>query len=148
MALIKIQLTRYLPDKKYLCLEMETKAKILLILYLFSFTCLREIVKVPILVQHYFHHLGEHPDMSLKEFFTMHYLQGIIVDEDFEQDMQLPFKSVDLSNFNMVGIYNHNLKEYQLHFISDKIQQKITPRYSFLYQNPNSANIFHPPRLA
>lgn len=127
---------------------METKAKILLILYLFSFTSLREIVKIPVLVDHYFHHLGEHPDMSLKEFFTMHYLHGIIVDEDFEQDMQLPFKSVDLSNFNIVGVYNHNIKQYPLTFISGKIQKAITPRYSFLYQNPNLANIFHPPKEA
>lgn len=63
-------------------------------MFLLASTPMGELLKLPLLVHHLLTHLEEDPQMSLAEFFDMHYDQGIVVDEDYHQDMQLPFKSV------------------------------------------------------
>ena len=68
-------------------------AKVLLAIVLCAGTPLGELVKLPLLVSHMISHLEEDPQMSLVGFFHMHYNQGIVLDEDFQQDMQLPFKT-------------------------------------------------------
>lgn len=54
-------------------------------------TPLHEIFKVPILVTHFFEHKEQNKDMSLMDFFKLHYAENII-DADHDKDMKLPFK--------------------------------------------------------
>lgn len=126
---------------------METKAKILLLLYLFSYTPLKELVKIPVLVGHYIHHIHEHPEMSVQQFISLHYLQGIVMDEDYEQDMQLPFKVLDLNSFNIIGLFVQVHRFHPDYVTPGHHVQKIPADYSFLYQNPSLANVFHPPKV-
>ncbi len=74
-------------------------ARFLLILFLLQNTELGELLKVPLLVGHYHQHLHLHPGTTVIGFLKMHYLDKTVVDEDYAQDMQLPFKTLD----------NHNL---------------------------------------
>lgn len=61
----------------------------------FSQTELHQILKLPILVQHYFEHRAESKDISLSQFIVLHYFSGDPVDDDYARDMQLPFKTND-----------------------------------------------------
>ncbi|MFN4006425.1 MAG: hypothetical protein ACK4HE_02830 [Chitinophagaceae bacterium] len=61
-------------------------------LYLFGGTELRELCKLPLLVQHFKEHRHENPSMSLMAFLKLHYLEVQQKDADFQQDMGLPFK--------------------------------------------------------
>lgn len=54
-----------------------------------------EIFKLGNLVQHFLHHKSHNADMSVLDFVDIHYLQKTKVDEDFAEDMSLPFKSSD-----------------------------------------------------
>lgn len=74
-------------------------ARFLLLLFLLQSTVLGELLKLPLLIQHYDQHVQLHPGTTISGFLKMHYLDKTIVDEDYAQDMQLPFKTLD----------NHNL---------------------------------------
>ena len=61
----------------------------LIFFYLVSFTEFREVLRFPILVQHFVEHKSQVADMSFLEFLTMHYSTDQAHDD---QDMRLPFK--------------------------------------------------------
>ncbi len=70
-------------------------AILFLTVLVFSQTELHQILKLPILVQHYFEHKAESKDISLSQFIVLHYFSGDPVDDDYARDMQLPFKTND-----------------------------------------------------
>ncbi|MEX8547161.1 MAG: hypothetical protein V5804_06125 [Mucilaginibacter sp.] len=74
-------------------------ARFLLILFLLQNTVLGEFLKFPLLLQHYSQHVRLHPGTTVIGFLKMHYFDKTVVDDDYAQDMQLPFKTLD----------NHNL---------------------------------------
>jgi hypothetical protein len=70
-------------------------AILFLSLMLFTQTELHQILKLPILVQHYFEHKAENKNITLAGFIVLHYFSGNPVDDDYARDMQLPFKTSD-----------------------------------------------------
>ena len=70
----------------------------LLFTYLTSFSEVRQLVKMPRLIEHYISHKIANHDMSIYAFFKMHYIDEQIVDSDYKQDMKLPFKTHDFSS--------------------------------------------------
>lgn len=59
-----------------------------------STTELSELLKFPVLVEHYLEHKEEAPEMSVKDFLVLHYnnhLEDHPHDDDYEQDQKLPF---------------------------------------------------------
>jgi hypothetical protein len=69
----------------------------LLITYLTSSCEVRQIAKIPSLVEHYIAHKADNQNISVFGFLKMHYLDQQIVDDDFDEDMKLPFKTHDFS---------------------------------------------------
>lgn len=63
---------------------------LLLSLYLVSTTELNQILKLPILVEHYCEHKKLNPDMSFGGFLKMHY-DHPAKDADYKTDRKLPF---------------------------------------------------------
>ncbi|WP_316818178.1 hypothetical protein [Pedobacter nyackensis] len=61
---------------------------------LFS-TELQELIKLPLLFQHYFEHKAINEDISFSRYLIDHYNSVPHTDNDEERDSQLPFKSVD-----------------------------------------------------
>ena len=70
--------------------------------YLASFCELRQLVKLPNLIEHYISHKIENRDISVFAFLKMHYLDEQKMDKDYDQDMKLPFKTHDLSSISIV----------------------------------------------
>jgi len=70
-------------------------AALLLTGYLVSTTELCQLLKLPVLVEHYFEHKEKSPGMSVVDFLTFHYkgdhLENHPHDDDYEQDQKLPF---------------------------------------------------------
>lgn len=71
-----------------------TLAISLLVLHLGLFTEMREIARLPILVEHYLEHRELVPEMSFLQFLAMHYKTDVAHDST---DMELPFKACDQS---------------------------------------------------
>ncbi len=63
--------------------------------YLTSTTEASQLLKLPVILQHFHEHQQRNPGISFFKFLDMHYLHGSPHDEDYERDMQLPFKRAD-----------------------------------------------------
>jgi len=70
---------------------------LLLCVFAASATPLGELLKLPVLIEHFREHKQETPDMTVMGFIVLHYFSGDIRDADYERDMQLPFKTMELS---------------------------------------------------
>ena len=66
----------------------------LLLLYLLANTELLEIVRLPILFEHFAEHKQQNEDVSFLDFIVLHYFSSDVKDADYERDQQLPFKGV------------------------------------------------------
>jgi hypothetical protein len=70
-------------------------AILLLSVTLFAQTELHQLFNLRILFQHFAEHKLEKKNISIVDFFILHYLSNGVKDKDYEKDMQLPFKAVD-----------------------------------------------------
>lgn len=82
---------------------------ILLSIYLISTTELKELLKFPTLIEHYFEHKAKDSDITLLDFLTLHYtgnhLENHPIDDDYKQDQKLPFCGhTEFLSFNFISI--------------------------------------------
>ena len=66
---------------------------LLIIIHVLGSTNACQLLKVPLLVTHFIKHKKESPYITLASYFKMHYIDPQPFDDDYAQDMQLPFKS-------------------------------------------------------
>ncbi len=64
-----------------------------LLVYLFATTEAKQLLKLPLVFQHFKEHQKENKAISFLHFLKIHYLQGSPRDKDYNRDMQLPFKT-------------------------------------------------------
>lgn len=117
-------------------------------LYLIGTTELSQLLKIGYLIEHYVEHKNVNAQLSLLEFINIHYVEPTKVDDDYLEDMQLPFKTHNDSHaFASVYSYFENKQEYSIStpFIEYSANHKE-------YINPNTISqyldeIFQPPRV-
>jgi len=68
---------------------------ILSAVFAFSATELHQLIRLPQLVAHYHEHKQEDPSLSLIGFLQLHYTANHPMDNDDNDDNQLPFKSTE-----------------------------------------------------
>lgn len=54
---------------------------------------MNQLLKIPLLIEHYSDHQEENKDLTLFQFLNMHYSNPHPKDHNSKKDMQLPFKS-------------------------------------------------------
>jgi hypothetical protein len=64
----------------------------LLFLYLSVNTDLLEIMRFPVLFEHFYEHKQVNREFSFVGFIVLHYFRSDVKDADYERDQQLPFK--------------------------------------------------------
>ncbi len=69
-------------------------ATTIIIIYLFGATEASQLLKLPVLVQHYYEHKAGNANITLARFLQMHYMGYDDNDNDDLRDMQLPFKTM------------------------------------------------------
>ena len=86
-------------------------AILLLISLTFAQTELNQLLKIPFVFEHYFEHADENAALSIGDFFDIHYFSKQVKDLDYDQDMQLPFKTVNPQICNILsGLVPANLR--------------------------------------
>jgi len=65
----------------------------LLSIYLMTATELRELLKFPVLIEHFAEHKSKNRSITLWKFLCLHYADGIAHDAEHDKNMKLPFKS-------------------------------------------------------
>lgn len=120
-------------------------------LYVFSTTELFQLLKLPVLIEHYLEHKALDGTLSISEFMTIHYAEDHLAnhphDDDYDQDKRLPFMATSLTlNFVFVSPTIYFLE-------SIKVDQEI-PDIKIPYQNDRLAvstflsTIWQPPRIS
>ena len=117
------------------------------IVYLFGATEASQLLKLPVLVQHYYEHKAGNANVTLVQFLHMHYMGHDDDDTDNLRDMQLPFKTMD----DCCNIAFNSLPPQKLQ-ISEVVVYEVQQEFTLLNEvSPLSISledIFQPPRIA
>ena len=118
-----------------------------LFIYLFSTTELNQLLKAPLLVEHFIEHREENKHVTLWQFLYTHYVINHGKDADHDKDLKLPFKSHDNC---VTGISNVYLPLSQKNSILKPLQflekKKIGNKDHFLLTS-FLPNIWQPPKV-
>ena len=115
-------------------------------IYLLSSTQLKELLKLPLLVEHFIEHKQQDTKISFIEFLCMHYAHGDVKDADYDKDMKLPFKSAENSH-SSVSFYLPAANVKQDFVIQFKETKQKFPLYNSNYSSAYLSSIWQPPRL-
>ncbi|MET3114317.1 hypothetical protein AAKU52_002051 [Pedobacter sp. CG_S7] len=107
-------------------------------------TYLIEVFKIPNLVSHFIQHKALDNRVDVIDFIVMHYIGDEIIDSDYKEDMELPFKKIEVHSIIPFAIPVHHtvLEKVQFSILAAiKINPKVPEHY-----NPSKGCLFKPPR--
>lgn len=123
-------------------------ARMLVVICLFSFSPMKELVKAPLVVVHYFEHLADYPEMTWDQFYFMHYTMPIHFDDDYEQDRQLPFKTYEYQQLPVFVIAEKNELLSTENEVVYVLKKKLETNHSiFIVKEAHLDGVFHPPQV-
>lgn len=112
--------------------------------FLFINTELDQLIKLPILIQHYQYHQSEQKLMTLADFLSLHYSSTHPLDNDESEDENLPFKSVsNIAHTDVSTLPINRMYEHVVHFFIPKKGNW----YNITIPNKLATGIFHPPQF-
>ena len=124
-------------------------AILFLILYLSSATELSQLLKIPLLVEHFMEHKAKNPDLSVFVFLKLHYnnhLENHPRNDDYDQDQKLPF----LTHADVLSFFFIYTAPYFFETNAEMVtNQKLKP-LSFndvFFYNHFLSNIWQPPKF-
>lgn len=119
-----------------------------LIIYLNSTTELHQLLKIPILIEHFCEHQSQNSTLSFFEFLSMHYSKNNMHHGVSEKDSKLPFKSHSICNasINFVTLNQEQLFTF-LEFTEFKERKTILNLYTFLVSSSHLKAIWQPPQI-
>lgn len=107
-------------------------------------TEIHQLLKLPVLIQHYLQHRKKDTSLSFIEFIKIHYAgKAHPNDNDDSEDGRLPFKSTDgISHIDTPPVDKRieNFENFYLQLTRTAFYPKSVPHHE-------SISIFHPPRL-
>lgn len=69
---------------------------ILLSIYMLAFSELPQLLKIPVFIAHFHEHKQIDPETTVWGFVREHYQGKFVVDDDYERDMELPFRTTNI----------------------------------------------------
>ena len=118
-----------------------------LIIYLFSVTEARQLLKLPVVFQHFTEHQTEDNNISFFHFLGIHYLHGSATDKDHDRDMQLPFKTTSAFALSVVPVLMTDLQTTTLTPLLFIISNDYLHTNDRFISSEFGCNIFQPPRV-
>ena len=111
------------------------------------FSELPQLLKIPVLIQHYTEHKAGDPSINFFDFISMHYSDIFEKDADYQRDEQLPFRTTECLVYS-ISICEFPIMEMIVHpeqvIIENKFLLRNESNRSFLC----TQDIFQPPRRA
>jgi hypothetical protein len=119
---------------------------LLMSLYLLGATEAYQLLKMPYLIEHYKTHKQFNPALSFSTFIDIHYFENQTYDSDYQQDMQLPFKSSNrtISLLNFVSLFVPKQTLQPLHL--DRLSKNYILFDDKKHLSNALKNIFQPPK--
>ena len=123
-------------------------ALLFLSLYLSSTNEFHELMKLPLLAEHFAEHKNEKPSLTFWKFLCIHYAHTDEQDKDYDKDMKLPFKSIE-NYFSASYIILSPEQKISLEKSIFLVETKITPNYYNEVIITHSLNsIWQPPKIS
>jgi len=120
---------------------------VLLALFLFSTTELYQLLKVPILVEHFMEHKKLNSEMTFEAFLKTHY-DNPVKDADYKTDRKLPFV-IHFTPLNLIFTINQVFKlEERNIFFGHITREKIASSDDDFFFKGYLHSIWQPPRLS
>lgn len=136
-------------DIKYAYLSADLKRPIAILFlaaYLLSTTEVHQLLKLPVVFQHYTEHKKADHSISFLAFLSMHYIQEDPGDGDYERDMKLPFKTCHSCMTANITASVPAQVQLSIEKPARVIRKnRIIPRNQFIHSSYLS-NIWQPPR--
>jgi hypothetical protein len=107
-----------------------------------------ELLKLPILIQHYTEHKQQSSSISFIDFLDIHYMHGSPKDADYDRDMQLPFKSCTHSSLTFAAFIIPAPETFTLRRIAHSARKLKTILSSSDYSYNYLSSIWQPPRAS
>lgn len=115
--------------------------------YLFGATEASQLLKLPVLVQHYYEHKAGNASVTLVQFLHMHYMGHDDNDNDNLRDMQLPFKT--MNDYCMIAFNSLPPQKIQMNeVVYYEVQQEFTLLNDAAPFSFSVEDIFQPPRTS
>ncbi len=125
---------------------MKFLLKIFILIFVFSATELHEILKFPILFQHYSEHKQSNNKITFFSFLKDHYLNHKGKDANDSKDMKLPFKSDDKNLITSSYLFFQFNTENKF-FVPLKENSEPNLLYQKLELKEFNSNIWQPPKI-
>lgn len=112
-------------------------------------TELCQLMKLPVLIEHFREHGNLYKDFSFFSFIRMHYFNGDTKDADYDRDMQLPFKT----NAGALLVGNNHPGTVPVQIVIQYIpvseaHNRFNRFYSQWIPSAHYNDIFQPPRFS
>ena len=106
-----------------------------------------QLMKLPYLFEQYQTHQQIDNGLSFSKFIDMHYFDNQTYDSDYQQDMQLPFKTSNrtVSLLNFVTLFSSKQAYTAAIFYASNQTFRIFDEGQYVFMNYR--NIFQPPRI-
>ena len=111
-------------------------------------TELYQLLKLPLLIEHFVEHKKQNKHITLIDFLYLHYANGNVRDADYEKDMKLTFNTYSNHvSLNIIGIVASSIMKEVVRLKSNFVQLKlnILSKESFIASSYHS-NIWQPPK--
>lgn len=115
-------------------------------IYLLSTTQFSELLKVPVLIEHFKEHQQWDKDLSVIGFLFMHYVEDDPQYADHDRDMQMPFKVINTNAMSMVSFIVQATQIFATPIIHFKKQKQRLTSDDFAYSSLYLSSIWQPPR--
>ncbi|HBV14606.1 hypothetical protein [Chryseobacterium carnipullorum] len=117
---------------------------VLLSFYLVSTTELYQLLKIPVLIEHFIEHKEQNKGMTLMAFLKMHY-DHPVKDADYQTDQKLPFIVHSFPLALVFTVSPNNTFEVKKQIITDH-NEKIYSYDEPLYDKDALNSIWQPPK--
>ncbi|MBL7767208.1 MAG: hypothetical protein JNJ58_14005 [Chitinophagaceae bacterium] len=117
----------------------------ILIIYCFSMVQIGQWMKIPFLIEHFYHHQSKHQGGSFSSFLYHHYVVEDENDQDEEEDRKLPFKSIATDFFKMTACPWTEAFMYRYVVIED-FGDRLNTFYEEFIISTFLASVWHPPK--
>lgn len=117
----------------------------LIVVYTFTATEAKQLLKFPVMLEHYAEHKKHDATISFFDFIYMHYAGSDFDDTDQDRDMKLPFKSSSFANYNITVFYPTSIALVLKPVVFTKNKTAFYTEENF--QSSYLSSIWQPPRI-
>lgn len=118
-----------------------------LFLFVATATEFKQLFKLNSFIEHYKEHKAQDQSLSLLEFLDIHYGHGNVLDDDYEKDMKLPFKTTT-SDFSSSQIIPQVNIHFSPTFLVEFHKQSVFTLWNTFLTPSYLSAIWQPPKMA